>query len=99
MIPNMKPNTVPNVPADGRKEIPGKTKEPHPRLLPNANAKTPTGVRYLAKPLLQSIFSFAMIHITKVNQSIDFQINLVGFPHQDISSRIPDTEAIRIFSC
>ena len=49
MIPNMNPNTVPSVPAEGRKEIPGKMKEPHPRLLPKANAKTPIGVRYLVK--------------------------------------------------
>lgn len=57
MMPKMKPNTVPRVPAEGRKEIPGKTKEPHPRLLPNANAKTPIGVRYLVKlePQLFSI--------------------------------------------
>ena len=62
----MNPNTVPNGPAAGRKDVPGMTKEPHPMQTPNDKAKAPIGVRYLASPelLLFSTVSFSTDNIT-----------------------------------
>ena len=59
-MPITKPNTVPNGPAEGKNDVPGITKEPHPMQTPKDKAKAPNGVRYLASPelLLFSIVSF-----------------------------------------